>query len=347
MHIKHLKSLPKEQEITLEEMYQHHPQRRYRQRAHIILLSASGYSQKEVAMIVRVTTPTVAKYVKLYKEHGFLGLYDAPIPGRPPKVTGDIQNYIDSCLSMNPRDHGYNISGWTISLMCHHLWTRFGIIVCLETVRLWFVRLGYSLIFPRYQLLEANQEEVEKAKREIAELLEQAKRGEIILIFMDESTFKMLPTLTRIWAKKGSKPMIPTYDDKSKIVITGGTNPVVGKTHFRLSPSDSKEYILEFLKQIRRNYPGLDIVIVLDNDSSHKAKIVKKYVTQDQKMRLKYLPSYAPQLNIQENIWKWLRKRVTHNYLFESLIALGNGIRDSYRYLQGHPDKVISLSGNV
>jgi transposase len=328
-------------------MYQNHPQRRYRQRAHIILLSASGYSQKEIAKIVRATEPTVAKYIKLYKEHGFLGLYDAPIPGRPPKVTEDIQNYIDSCLNMNPRDQGYNISGWTISLMQHHLWTRFGIRVCLETIRLWFLRLGYSLIFPRYKLLEGNPKEIEKAQQEIAELLEQAKRGEIVLIFMDESIFKMLPTLTRIWAKKGSKPEIPTYDDKRRIVITGGTDPVAGKTHFRLSSSDTKEAALEFLKQIRRNYPESEIVVVLDNDSSHKAKIVKEYVAQDQKMRLKPLPSYAPQLNIQENIWKWLRKRVTHNYLFEDMKALGNGIRDAYRYLQGHPEKVISLSGNV
>jgi len=347
MHIKHLEPLPEEQEITLEEMYQHHPQRRYRQRAHMVLLSTQGYSQKEIARIVRVTIPTVARYLKRYRKYGFLGLYDAPIPGRPTKVTKDIQNYMDSCLGMNPRDHGYNISGWTISLMCHHLWTRFGVAVCMETVRLWFVRLGYSLIFPRYQLLEANKEEVEKAQKEIEELLEKAKRGEIILIFMDESTFKMLPTLTRIWAKKGSKPVIPTYDDKSKVVIIGGTNPVAGKTHFRLSPSDSKEAILEFLKQIRRSYPELEMVIVLDNDSSHKAKIVKEHVTQDQKLCLKYLPSYAPELNIQENIWKWLRKRVTHNYLFENLNALSNGIRDSYRYLQGHPEKVISLSGNV
>ena len=50
-------------------------------------------------------------------------------------------------------------------------------------------------------------------------MLDKAKLGEIVL--MDESAFKMVPTLTRIWAKKGSKPMVPTYDDKRKVVITG------------------------------------------------------------------------------------------------------------------------------
>lgn len=101
------------------------------------------------------------------------------------------------------------------------LWVHFGISVCIETMRQWFIRLGYSLIFPRYLLLEANEREVEEAAKEIEVLLEKAKLGEIVLIFMDEATFKMVPTLTRIWAKKGSKPMVPTYDDKRQVVIGG------------------------------------------------------------------------------------------------------------------------------
>lgn len=347
MHIKHLKPLPEEERITLEEMYQHHPKRRCRQRAHMVLLSNQGYCQDEIAKIVGVSPPTVAKYLRLYQKHGFLGLYDNPIPGRPPKIKKCIQRYMNRCLETNPREYGYNISGWTISLMRYHLWQRFGVRVCLETVRQWFIRLGYSLIVPRYRLLDAKHKEVEKAQQDIAALMKQAKHGEIILIFMDEATFRMVPTLTRIWAKKGSKPTIPTHDDKRKVVITGGTNPVTGKTHFRLSKSASQEAALAFLKQIRQRYPEKEIVILLDGGPSHKANILKEYIKQDEKMHLIPLPAYAPKLNIQENIWKWLRKRVTHNFLFEGPKALANAIRNSYRDLQGHSGKVISITGNL
>ena len=347
MYVKHLKPLPEKEKITVEQMYQHHPKRRYRQRAHMVLLSAQGYSQKEIGGIVRVTPRTVARYLRFYKKHGFLGLYDAPIPGRPPKVTKDIQKHIDKCLETNPGEYGYNMSTWTTSLMQHHLWVRFGVAVCVETVRLWFRRLDYRLIFPRYLLLDADDEEVEKAQQAIAVLMDRAMRGEIILIFMDESTFRMVPTLTRIWAKKGSKPMIPTHDDKRKVVITGGTNPVAGKTHFRLSESASQEAALAFVKQIRQRYPDMEIIILLDSGPSHKANILKEYVMQDKKMHLEPLPKYAPKLNIQEDIWKWLRKRITHNFLFDCPKALADAIRNNYRYLQGHPERVISLTGKV
>jgi transposase len=313
----------------------------------MVLLSAQGYSQKEIARIVRVTPRTVGKYVKRYKKRGFLGLYDAPIPGRPPKITRDIQEHMDECLEKDPRKCGYNMSTWTTSLMQHHLWVRFGIRVCVETVRLWFRRLDYRLIYPRYLLLDADDKKVQKGQQDIAAFINRAMRGEIILIFMDEATFRMVPTLTRIWAKKGSKPMIPTHDDKRKVVITGGTNPVTGKTHFYLSESTSQKAALAFVKQIRRRYPDMEIVILLDGAPSHKANILKEYVKQDKKIHLEPLPSYAPKLNIQEDIWKWLRKRITHNFLFDGPKALADAIRNSYRYLQGNPERVLSLTGKV
>lgn len=70
--------------------------------------------------------------------------------------------------------------------------------------------------------------------------------------------------------------MVPTYDDKRKVVITGGTNPVTGKTHFRLSTNASREAALAFLKQMRRYYPDAEIVIMLDRAPSHKSAIVRE-----------------------------------------------------------------------
>ena len=141
--------------------------------------------------------------------------------------------------------------------------------------------------------------------------------------------------------------MVPTYDDKRKVVITGGTNPVTGKTHFRLSANASKEAALAFLKQIRRYYPDAEIVIMLDRAPSHKSIIVKEYVDQDEKMHFIRLPRYTPKLNKQEDIWKWLRKKVSHNFLFDDPKSLAKAIRDGYRYLQAHPERIISLTGSV
>ena len=74
---------------------------------------------------------------------------------------------------------------------------------------------------------------------------------------------------------------------------------------------------------------------------------MKEYVDQDEKMHLVCLPRYAPKLNIQEDVWKWFRKKVSHNFLFDGPKSLAKAIRDGYRYLQAYPKRVISLTGSV
>ena len=130
-------------------------------------------------------------------------------------------------------------------------------------------------------------------------------------------------------------------------MITGGTNPLTGKTHFYLSTNANQKAALAFMKQIRRHNPQAKIMIILDGAPSHKANIIKEYVKQDTSMHLIPLPRYSPKLNIQEDIWKWLRKRITHNFMFDGPRDLSEAIRNNYRYLQAHPERVISLTGKV
>ena len=114
-----------------------------------------------------------------------------------------------------------------------------------------------------------------------------------------------------------------------------------------MSTNANKEAALAFLKQIRRYYPDSEIVVLLDNSRAHKSHIVREYVVSDNRMHLILLPKYSPKLNKQEDIWKWFRKRVSHNFLFDSPNDLANAIRDGYRYLQRYPQRVLSLVGNM
>ena len=51
-------------------------------------------------------------------------------------------------------------------------------------------------------------------------------------------------------------------------------------------------------------------------------------------LELKRLPSYSPQLNPIERLWKLLRRRATHNRLFDTLADLRQSIRSSLSYFQ-------------
>jgi len=65
-----------------------------------------------------------------------------------------------------------------------------------------------------------------------------------------------------------------------------------------------------FLTQLRQRTPNKRIVIILDNASIHKSKMVKKYLNKHRNIRLYHLPPYSPEYNPVELFWKWIKPRV-------------------------------------
>ena len=55
------------------------------------------------------------------------------------------------------------------------------------------------------------------------------------------------------------------------------------------------------------------------------------------------MPSYSPQLNVIERFWKKLRRRATHNRLFDAIADLKESVRNSLRYFQTMRSRVASL----
>lgn len=74
------------------------------------------------------------------------------------------------------------------------------------------------------------------------------------------------------------------------------------------------------LKQIVRQYPGRRIHLVVDNAKYHKAPEVMAWVEQNcAKIELHYLPTYSPELNAAEYVWKETRRKTTYNRLFPTV----------------------------
>ena len=105
MNKRTLDPLPEEEWITIQEMHQNHPKKRLRQRALMVILSCKGISVKLVAEIVQRSENTVSTWLSAYKSKGFLGLYDQPIPGRPPGLSQQGKHQINERRGHNPDEY--------------------------------------------------------------------------------------------------------------------------------------------------------------------------------------------------------------------------------------------------
>ena len=72
-------------------------------------------------------------------------------------------------------------------------------------------------------------------------------------------------------------------------------------------------------------YVDLPIYLVLDNAKYQKNKFVKEYESK-LGIFLVYLPTYSPNLNLIERLWRFIKKEALYSTYYEDFSAFTNGI---------------------
>jgi transposase len=107
-----------------------------------------------------------------------------------------------------------------------------------------------------------------------------------------------------------------------------------------------QEAFAKFLEDIARKYPASRfprVVIIVDNAPWHRGALIKAVLKDLPHLEFYRLPSYCPDLNISERLWKILRRRATHNRLFETMKALRHALHGSICYFQTCRHRLLSL----
>ncbi len=178
----------------------------------------------------------------------------------------------------------------------------------------------------------------------------------------DEARFPMVPTLTATLGVKGHRPVVGTRDCKDLLYVFAVVNLATAAVHANTlgSPARAKqetgksktrrmqEAFAAHLRHVGRVYPAARhprVVLVIDNAPWHRGKVVDEALADNPHLELYRLPSYSPQLNPVERFWKLLRRRATHNRLFDTLADLKASIRHSLCYFQTVRDRVRTMIG--
>jgi transposase len=173
----------------------------------------------------------------------------------------------------------------------------------------------------------------------------------------------MVPTLCRTLGVKGHRPVVGTWDGKDMLYVFAPVNvatsalhtsTVEGKTGLLRRTGESKTRRLQrgfaaHLRQIAARYPAEKhkrVVLVIDHAPWHAGEVVRQALADHPHLELARLPSYSPQLNVIERFWKLLRRRATHNRLFDTLADLERSIRNSLCYSQTVRGRIRTLIAN-
>jgi transposase len=170
----------------------------------------------------------------------------------------------------------------------------------------------------------------------------------------------MVPTLSRTLGVKGHRPVVGTWDCKHLLYVFAVLNVVTAAVYATTleSPADAtrrtgkgktrrlQAAFANHLRHIGRVYPQGKhprVVLIIDNAPWHVGEPVTQALADNPHLEVYRLPSYSPQLNVIERFWKLLRRRATHNRLFDTLAALKRSLRASLCYFQTMHGRLQSL----
>jgi DDE superfamily endonuclease len=141
---------------------------------------------------------------------------------------------------------------------------------------------------------------------------------------LDQADLALNPTRTRVWAPIGVPWEVETPGNNRKQAMFGAVNGRTGQTHFALRPHKRSADFQAFVdREIIPAYPEADFLfLIVDGAGIYRSKSTRAWLAQRPQVVLVPLPSFAPQLNLQELLWRWLRAEVTHNHYFRTFAAL-------------------------
>jgi transposase len=156
-----------------------------------------------------------------------------------------------------------------------------------------------------------------------------ARPGKRVKVFFeDEARFGQQGTLTRLWARTGSRPTSVRQTQYDYLWVLTAACPESGESIGLISPSLNAKVINLFLTQMSRELePDVHAVLVWDGAGFHTAGEVKV----PDNITLLKLPPYSPELNPIENLWHYLRSHHWSNRFYRDYDELFDAATEAWR----------------
>jgi len=159
--------------------------------------------------------------------------------------------------------------------------------------------------------------------------------------FQDEARVGQQGTLTRIWARRGTRPRAPRDTRYQWAYLFGAVCPARGTAAGLVLPLVNTAAMNAHLAEIARSVaPGAHALLILDGAGWHGSNAL---VVPDN-LSLLTLPPYSPELNPVENVWAYLRANKLAISVFDSYDEIVDACCNAWNFFANDPNTVTSIT---
>lgn len=328
MEYKTVSPLTDSDQEELHRLIREDPSPRVRMRAEAILLSARGYSIRKISNLKGKNFITVSRWLNQWAERGIDGILEGEGRGRPKQLTEEEQALVLQWVGEpTPPRH----SGEIVERIKEH----FGKIVSRDTVRRLLKAGGKVWKRVRSSLAgKRDEESFRQCEQELAEHLQAAGAGEMRLLYLDESGFSGSPYIPYAWQSRGETIELPCHSGK-RINVLGILSVSEGSLEVCIPDKKmTSKIVFEVLEKEAEKaalYP-IPSLLVLDNASIHTAKLIEGRQEEwaKQNLFLYFIPTYSPELNVIEMLWRKIKYEWLPFHAYESFETLRSCLDDIF-----------------
>lgn len=298
-------------------------------RARLVLACADEPSNTVVARRLRCTGQTVGKWRSRFIQDRLDGLYDEPRVGGPRKISDeDVEAVVVKTLETTPSGHTH----WSTRKMAEkagishtmvgRIWRTFGLKP--------HVSQSFK-ISPDPQLV---------AKvRDVVGLYLNPPANAVVFAVDEKSQIQALERAQPILPMDIGQPERQThnYIRNGTLDLFAALNVATGEVVARCKPQHRAKDFVAFLRELDEHVdPDLEVHVVLDNLSTHKAPPVHRWMLRNPRFHLHFTPTYASWLNLVERFFGLLTEQALKRGSHTSIPQLRAAI---LAYVAAHNEK--------
>jgi hypothetical protein len=175
-------------------------------------------------------------------------------------------------------------------------------------------------------------------------MLRRAKERQALLLFGDEAAFPPWGTLTSTWARRGQQPTVKTSGKRKGSKVCGLMEDFSGRFLYqgqegRLNSTASMAFLPRVLEQT--THP---ILLMQDGAKSHTSAETQAFFAQPTaRLEVFPLPTYAPDDNPIEKLWKKSKQQETHLHYVPTFEALTDKVEQALLKFANIPEDILAL----
>jgi len=315
------------------------------------LLALLGLAEErpvaELAERLAVSAETLYAWLRAFALAGWASLRRGASPGRPPKLTPVQRDRLKEVITAGPEVAGYPTGCWNSALVQAWIEREFGILYSVHYIAELLRGLGFTYQKARF-VSDHLDEERRRQWRTVTwpAIVAEARRRQALLLFADEASFAQWGSLGYTWALRGQQPLIKTTGKRKNYKVWGLIDYFSGRLFSQGGTGrfNAAGYCA-FLATVLAQTKGA-LIVIQDGASYHTAKETQAFVaTHAERLAVYQLPSYSPDYNLIEHLWRNVKRSKTHNRYFPTFEALVEAVEAGLDQFLAAPADVKQVMG--